>query len=114
MRAYNCYYFNVCIFLCKVSLLLICGFTSSCSRQNNTKQNLSTDHQIQISASAININIASAAELEKLPNIGARTAQEIVEHRAKFGNFSQPEHLMLVRGISDERFRELRNLVKVE
>jgi len=108
------YYFNAYVFLCKFSFLLICAFTSSCSLQNNTKQILSTDNQIQISVSAININTASAAEFEKLPNIGAKTAQEIVEHREKFGKFSQPEHLMLVRGISDKHFRELKSLVKVE
>jgi competence protein ComEA len=114
MRACNPHYFNIYIALGKLSLLLICAFFIACNGQNNTKQILPTEIQIQISPSAININTASAAELEKLPNIGAKTAQEIVEHRAKFGSFSQPEHLMFVRGISDERFRELKHLVKVE
>ena len=114
MRTPNAYYFNVCIVLGKLSLLLICAFFIACNGQNNTKQILPTENQIHISPLAININTASTAELEKLPNIGAKTAQKIVEHRAKFGSFSQPEHLMFVRGISDERFRELKHLVKVE
>jgi len=114
MRIHNLYYFNVCVFRRKLLLLLICAFLFACSGQNNPKQILSTENPIQTSESAININTASVADLEKLPNVGEKTAREIVEHRAKFGNFSKPEHLMFVRGISDERFRKLKNLVKVE
>lgn len=63
---------------------------------------------------AVNINTASAAELEKLPNVGARLAGKIVEHRARFGRFRKPEHLILVPGISDRRYREMSRLVKTE
>jgi len=114
MRTLNPYYFNTCRFTYKLSLLLICCFLFACGRQNNTIQVLSTEDAIQISESAININIASAAELEKLPRVGTKTAREIVEHRERFGKFRKPEHLMLVRRISDKRFREIRNLIKVE
>lgn len=114
MRNRNSYYFNAHIFLCELVILAACIFMLACGRQDNTKQISPTKNQILISASAININTASAAELEKLPSIGAKTAVEIIEHREKFGKFSQPEHLMFVRGISDKRFRELRSLIKVE
>lgn len=100
--------------LYKLLLPLICCFLLACSGQNSAKQSLLTANQIQISESAININTASAAELEKLPDIGAKTAQEIVEYRRRFGHFAKPEHLLLVRGISDEHYRKLRNLVRVE
>jgi competence ComEA-like helix-hairpin-helix protein len=62
----------------------------------------------------VNINTASAKELEKLPGIGRGFAQRIVEHREKYGPFRRPEHLIMVRGISDKRFRALRDLVTVE
>jgi competence protein ComEA len=62
----------------------------------------------------ININTASANELETLPGIGKSLAERIVEHRDKFGPFRRPEHLIIVRGISDKRFRALRDLVTVE
>ncbi len=62
----------------------------------------------------ININTASAQELEKLPGIGRGFAQRIVEHREKYGPFRRPEHLIMVRGISDKRFRALRDLVTVD
>jgi len=62
----------------------------------------------------ININTASAEELEKLPGIGQALAARIVEHREKYGPFRKPEHLIIVRGISDTRFRALENLITVE
>jgi competence ComEA-like helix-hairpin-helix protein len=62
----------------------------------------------------ININTASALELEKLPGIGRGFAQRIVEHREKWGAFRRPEHLIMVRGLSDKRFRALRDLITVE
>ncbi len=98
----------------KLLLLIIFSFLFACSRQENTKQVFSTENQTQISESAININRASAAELEKLPRIGTKTAQAIVEHREKFGKFRKPEYVMLVQGVSDKRFREVQSLIKVE
>jgi len=62
----------------------------------------------------ININTASVKELEELPGIGKGLAQRIVEHREKYGPFRRPEHLIMVRGISDKRFGALRDLITVE
>ncbi len=62
----------------------------------------------------ININTASLEDLEKLPHIGEKLAQKIVEHREEFGKFRKAEYLILVDGISDRRFREIRSLIKVE
>jgi competence ComEA-like helix-hairpin-helix protein len=62
----------------------------------------------------ININTASAVELEKLPGIGKALAARIVEQREKYGPFRCPEHLIMVRGISDRRFRALRDLITAE
>jgi competence protein ComEA len=52
--------------------------------------------------------------LEALPNVGPNLAKKIVEHRERFGRFRKPEHLLMIEGVSDKRFREIRHLVKVE
>jgi len=65
-------------------------------------------------SSQININTASAQELEKLPGVGKVIAERIVEHRGKYGTFHRPTHLMMVRGISDRKFRELSDLITTE
>jgi len=68
----------------------------------------------QPASAPTNINTASLKELEKLPGIGKELAGRIVEHREKYGPFRRPEHLIMVRGISDKRFRALRALITVE
>lgn len=67
-----------------------------------------------LTAQRININAAPAKELEALPGIGKGLAERIVEHREKYGPFRRAEHLMMVRGISETRFRAMRHLVTVE
>ena len=62
----------------------------------------------------VNINTASAEELEKLPYIGPGVALKILAYREKNGPFRRAEHLMLIDGISEKRFREIRLLIRVE
>lgn len=65
-------------------------------------------------AAAININTANKTELERLPNIGETLARRIVEFREQNGPFRRPENLLLVDGISEKRFQEIRPLIKTE
>ncbi len=66
------------------------------------------------SVDAININTATVEELDLLPHIGRKTAESIVEFRTANGPFRRAEHLMQIRGISEERFLELRPFIKTE
>ncbi len=114
MKSRNHYYFTVCKISIKLLPLIILCFLPGCSGQKEAKQVLLTENQVIVSESAININSASAEELEKLPHIGENLAQKIIEHRERFGKFRKAEYLLLVDGISDGRFREIRSWVKVE
>jgi competence ComEA-like helix-hairpin-helix protein len=67
-----------------------------------------------ILAKRININTASASQLEELPGVGKVLAERIVAHREQYGPFRRAEHLMMVRGFSDNKFRKIRDLVTVE
>ena len=64
-------------------------------------------------SSQVNLNTASAAQLEELPGIGASTAKRIVEHRQKNGGFKKIEELMNVKGIGEKSFLKLKPLVVV-
>lgn len=108
------YHFNSYGFLIKLLLLIICCFLFGCGSQKEAQQVLLIQNQVQVAENAVNINTASAEELEKLPYIGAKTAQNIIEFREKYGKFRKPEHLLLVPRISDKRFREIRNLIKTK
>jgi len=99
------------IFVC---FSLFCLLLLNCSKNNPSARDLRPQNSPEIAVSALNINTAGAAELEKLPRIGRETARRIIEHREKYGPFRRAEHLILVRGMSDKKFREIRSLVKVE
>jgi competence protein ComEA len=86
--------------------------TTANEQQSQTSLQVPTISQAQ--PQRININTASANELETLPGIGKSLAQRIIEHREKYGPFRRPEHLIILRGISDKRFRALRDLVTVK
>ena len=70
--------------------------------------------QTRQDAPPVSLNEASREELERLPGIGPALAARIVEHRERFGRFRRAEHLLLVRGISERRFLQLRPYVTAE
>jgi competence protein ComEA len=61
----------------------------------------------------VNINTASASDLEALPGIGAKTAARIIEYRQKNGPFKKIEELMNVRGVGEKNFLKLKPQISV-
>jgi competence protein ComEA len=59
----------------------------------------------------LNLNTATIEQLETLPGIGRKTAQLIVEYRAKVGSFKKVEELMNIKGIGEKSFLKLKPLV---
>ncbi len=59
----------------------------------------------------VNVNTATAAELELLPRIGPAVAARIVEQREKNGAFKNLDDLMLVRGIGESTYEQLKPYV---
>lgn len=64
-------------------------------------------------AAPLDINSATAAQLEALPGIGPSLAGAIVAERERTGGFRSVEDLRRVRGIGDARFAQLRPLIRV-
>ena len=64
-------------------------------------------------ASAVNLNTATLAQLEALPGIGTKTAERIVEYRQKNGGFKKIEELMNVRGVGEKSFVKMKPLISV-
>nr|WP_218853269.1 ComEA family DNA-binding protein [Microbacterium immunditiarum] len=61
----------------------------------------------------VNLNTASAAELDSLPRIGPAMAQRILDWRDANGRFTSVEDLLAVPGIGDKMLEALRDLVTV-
>lgn len=64
-------------------------------------------------ALVVNVNTATATELEQLPGIGAKVAARIVDYRTKKGPFRKLEELMNVQGIGEKSFLKLRSQLTI-
>jgi competence protein ComEA len=64
-------------------------------------------------AVVVNLNTATATDLQTLPGIGARTAARIVDYRQKNGPFKKIEELMNVQGVGEKSFLKLRSQITV-
>jgi competence protein ComEA len=61
----------------------------------------------------VDLNVATAEELDALPGIGPATAAAILEHRSSRGPFASVEDLLDVPGIGEAKLAQLRDLVTV-
>lgn len=61
----------------------------------------------------VNINTASAAELETLPGIGPALAERIIAHREANGPFGDPAEIVAVRGIGEATYAKLADRITV-
>lgn len=64
--------------------------------------------------STLNINTATATEIEKLPGIGKKSAAAIVAYRTEKGNFKSSKELLKVKGVGDKSLAKIKDLIRFE
>jgi competence protein ComEA len=64
-------------------------------------------------AGPVDLNAATAAQLESLPGVGPATAQAIISWRQQHGGFRSVDDLLEVRGIGPAKLEALRDQVRV-
>ncbi len=62
----------------------------------------------------LNINTASAEELESLSGIGPQMAKRIIQYREKHGNFTSVDALTEVKGLGEKTLEKLKPFIAVE
>lgn len=62
----------------------------------------------------LDINTATAVDLERLPGIGPKLAQAIVQHRETQGEFVLPADVMRVPGIREGRFAQIKPYITAD
>jgi competence protein ComEA len=61
----------------------------------------------------VDLNTATAEQLDTLPGVGPSTAAAIIAHRDQNGPFTSVDQLLDVRGIGEAKLEQLRGLVSV-
>jgi competence protein ComEA len=64
-------------------------------------------------ARVVNVNKATSEQLTLLPRIGPAIAERILEYRKANGDFKRPEDLMMVQGIGEKLFEQLKPYVRI-
>ncbi len=65
------------------------------------------------STAVVNLNTATAEQLDSLPGVGAKVAARIIEYRQKNGQFRKIEDVMNVKGIGEKAFLKMKNRLAV-
>jgi len=76
--------------------------------QKNIIKDLTVNQKI------VNINESLKDELIKLPGIGPKTADKIIEYREENGDFLTKEDLKKVKGIGPSKYKKIENLIKIK
>ena len=66
-----------------------------------------------VAGGLINVNTATATELEELPGVGEVIGQAIIDYRTENGPFTSVDQLLDVSGIGDATLENIRDLVTV-
>ena len=81
---------------------------SSSSYQNSSKSYSSRKSQGGKSTAIVNINSATAEELQKVSGIGPKTAQLIIDYRTQNGDFTRREDLLQIKGIGPKKYEKMK------
>ena len=97
------------IFLFAVASL---GFAFDLFSKSNSR--LKSWISAQQSRKTLDLNSAGKEELMALPGIGEKLALRILERRSENGNFTSPDELKEIKGITEYRYRKLCDSVSAQ
>ena len=93
---------------------LVLTASVACTTRTRGRSAVARDARSSPGPLHININTASAQELEQLPGVGKVIAERIVAYREQHGRFKRREEVMMVDGISEKKYQEIRSMIVVE
>jgi competence protein ComEA len=97
----------------RVARALALALLASCSLAV-TALSAPTDEAAAKLTGVVNLNTATADELQLLPGIGAARAQAVIGLRKQRGGFKSVDELKDVKGIGDSALEKLRPFVRLD
>ncbi len=86
--------------------------TESSSNINQTQQvkKLTVEDAYANESNKINLNTASKSELMRIPGVGEKTAEKIIEYRQS-QKFSAPRDIMKIKGIGTKKYEKIKEII---
>jgi competence protein ComEA len=85
----------------------------SSSRSSTGTSSRASGKKVLPAPGSIDLNKATAEDLQKLPGVGPSTAQKILAFRAQAGRFTSIEQMMDVKGIGPAKFAKMRPYLRI-
>ncbi|WP_160678440.1 ComEA family DNA-binding protein [Clostridium sp. C8-1-8] len=94
---------------------IVIGSKDKVGTNNITASNkeVSVSSVVSDSGAVVNLNTASKEELDKIPGIGAVTAEKIIEYRQKNNGFKTIDDIKKVDRIGDKLFEKIKDKISV-
>ena len=83
------------------------------NKEDENKEYVMTGNGEEKEDGLININVATVEDLQKLPGIGESLAERIVMYRTQNGKFNSIEDIKNVTGIGENKFANIKDLIKI-
>ena len=101
--------------LCAGLALVVLAESSVFTASNRIPSpNFNPSPAVDNSTVRLNINNATLKELMDLPTIGQVIGSRIIEYRQQHGPFKRPSDIIIIKGISEHKFRQLEDLITAE
>jgi len=101
------------LFLCCFCAVLVVGTALDYAFKRSRRFRESVCVLDRREESIVDLNLAAADELTRLPNVGEVLAQRIIAFREERGGLRRAEELLEVKGIGPVYFEQIRSKVRV-
>lgn len=112
---------QVRLFILSLALLVIasCKAGENATNSNSAVMSANRGHEASGAPTkpnepCLNLNIATAEDLIRLPSIGEVMAKRIIDYRERHGRFRRPEEIIIIEGFSERKYRAIAWMICVE